>query len=177
MTLLDFPARLKMNQTKLVMAKPDILHMYLQKKEQQVLDIQQLHILNLYDKIIKSKSDSQFLFALGTNGYMTYIERKNGVLVFTGCNDNVIQRLKEQKVWAGTKDMLPFMYDQYVIEYAKMLLTAWHKKAGVMRNNYWPKIRSVKQEMVYLELTKQERGILTQILRIENKRKALLKKM
>ncbi len=151
--------------------------MHLQKKEQQVLDIQQLHILNLYDKIIKSKNVSQFLFAFGTNGYMTYIERKNGVLVFTGCNDNVIQRLKEQKVWTGTKDMLPFMYDQYVIEYTKMLLTAWHKKEGVMINNYWPKIRPVKQEMVYLELTKQERGILTQILRIENKRKALLKKM
>ncbi len=142
------------------MARIDIIQQQLQPKEQNVLDIYQIQIISMYDKLINDKNISQYLYALQFRGYVTGIIRIQGKMQFTiGENQNANSAYK----WG-------------LIFFVKKLLTDWHAnrrcyRPASLRYSVKGSKRSRRKEgYVYTNLTKQQRGVLTKILKIENKR-------
>lgn len=147
------------------MAKIEIIHQHLQPAEQNVLDIYQLQMISMYEEVANGKNVFEHLQILNANGYVLFFEQQNGNLRFTGCDSkyhgfNGNQNIHEQFEWN-------------LILMVKSLLKDWHTKRLYEKNGgrFW---QTNDPEMVSIMLTRKQRGVLTKILKIENKRKKRL---
>lgn len=121
----------------------------------QVLDIYQIKIIDLYKKAININNIRNLLmFICQSKGYSSYISETEGS--FSVLID------KNQH----PKESIQCNYNYAVIYPVKRILTAYHKKE-VLKIGFWPK---EQESFDPQRLTKKELGILTKILKLENKR-------
>lgn len=139
-------------------------------REKQVLDIQQLQIIGMYEKLLNEKNIYRYLNTLGSRGYMTCFEKRDDKVVFTGLQNR--DSFSSEAAFFQ-KAPLDIMYEDKVIFFCKKLLTAWHKKEGI---KYETRKSTDLGQTVSSELTHEQRGVLTKILKMENKRKRLMKR-
>lgn len=154
------------------MTKIDIMQQQLQPVEQNVLDIYQYQALGLYNELLKEKNILDYLWYLNSQGYSLPIEKKDGVVTFIGCSYDYMNQYKH----AYRHTEIHYMFDTYVIGYCKKMLKAWHDRN--MTTTYWDRETRtlVEGSKSKITLSKVQRGILTKILKIENKRQKNLKK-
>lgn len=154
------------------MTKIDIMQQQLQPVEQNVLDIYQYQALGLYNKLLKEKNILDYLWYLNSQGYSLPIEKEGDVVTFIGCSYDYMNQYKH----AYRHTEIHYMFDTYVIGYCKKMLKAWHDRN--IATIYWDRETRtlVEGSKSKITLSKVQRGILTKILKIENKRQKNLKK-
>lgn len=123
------------------------------------LDIYQIEIVQLYEEAINQPNIRQCIYFL-TRKYGLYsaIKKKSGRFFIDFNRENRV---------------LQFKYNSTVIFTIKRILTEYHKKSPiVIKESLWAN----SPEIVFdtQKLTKNDRGILTKILKKENQRLALL---
>ena len=150
------------------MAKIDIINP-LSGKEMQVLDIQQLQILTMFDKLLNDDNVLKFLGALSSRGYIITIDEKDGKYRFIGCDDAYKKKRFED---FGMNIDIHSQFEYGVILICKRLLTFWHLDRSIRIEPRYRGLKEIRaEEIVYTGLTRKQRGVLTKILKIENKRK------
>lgn len=154
------------------MARIDIIHQQLEPIEQNVLDIYQYQVIGLYNKLLNEKNVLDYLLYLNSQGYSLPIENEDDVITFIGCSYDYMNQYKH----AYRHTEIHYMFDTYVIGYCKKLLKAWHDRK--MPKIYWDRETKtlVEGSKSKINLSKAQRGLLTKILKIENKRQKNLKK-
>ena len=126
-----------------------------------VLDIYQFEIVGLYNEVLNNKKLRTLLyFICRSKGYSPYLGKENGSF-------NVDLNKYDQYDATNRKDNLQLKYHDAIIHFVKKMLTVYHKKE-ILRSNSWYEKKSI--EFDTQTLNKRERGLLTKILRKENKR-------
>lgn len=143
------------------MAKIDIIQQQLQPVEQNMLDIYQIEIISMFNKLLNQEDILDFLNYLNSEGYSLPIENRDNAFIFIGCDKDYMNKYKH----AYRHTEIHYMFDIYVIGYCKKMLTAWHTQNTAAPRFSWK-----------IKLSKTQRGILTKILKIENKRQKNLRK-
>lgn len=151
------------------MAKIEIVQTRIRTK-QNALYAEQFKIITMYEQLAAAENIYDYLWALVRNhGYATCFEKNEaGTLRFTGCDPEY-----------GGGPFTHTMQDQfdiYLVDMAKKMLTDWHAKKEYRVPPYCSLIDGKEYSTIGIDLNKQQRGVLTKILRIENKRKQLLKR-
>ncbi|MDB5188647.1 MAG: hypothetical protein JWM92_245 [Candidatus Nomurabacteria bacterium] len=133
------------------------------------LDICQFQMISMYEQLANEENIYDYMVALARNrGYSICFEPDNGKLRFTGCSPQY-----------GGRCIIPTINDQfevYVIECVKKMLTDWHNQTQYRVPPFCSLIEGREYSSISIQLTKRQRGILTKILKTENKRKELLKR-
>ncbi len=95
------------------------------------------------------------------------------------------QLANEENIYAGCSPqyggrcIIPTINDQfdvYVIDCVKKMLTDWHNQTQYRVPAFCSLIEGREYSSISIQLTKRQRGMLTKILKTENKRKELLKR-
>ena len=153
------------------MEKIDIMHQ--QSQQEQVLDIDQHQIIGLYEKLLND-DDFWKLFSvvLYDEGCVGGVKEIDGKRKFVACDPDVIKN----------RQAFPFPvnvhteFEWVLILLCKKMLTYHHERKVVVVCEFG-KAYSPDNEQVPIVLARKHLGILTKILKMENKRKAFLKKL
>lgn len=145
--------------------KIEIIEFMSQSEEDRTLDIFQLKIIDLWEGLLNEINIMDYLISLANEkGYCLWTEKKDNKFYFIGCRKEYLgfngnQNIHEQFEWN-------------LILVVKRILTDFHQKNGYPKNRMeWGAIRNEEdKEFIYTDLTKKQRGILTKILKINNKR-------
>lgn len=126
----------------------------------QVLDIYQFQILDMYNKALNIDNIRNLLiFTCGSKGLLSYLsEKENSFFVSLGKYKNNSNHLRKENIQSD--------YNDAVIYLVKKMLTAYHKKEKLKIGFWFDEQKSFDPQC----LTKKELGILTKILKLENKR-------
>ncbi len=132
--------------------------------EQQIadLDVYQLQVIALYEKLLNEDGIYDFLFGFARSGYMTFLEKKDNKIKFYGLTKETLERIKHRGIDPWGRSPIQSLYEDAVVGFCRKMLTHWHKKEPLVDG--WGK-------KYFIELSHQQRGMLTKILKIENKRK------
>ena len=138
------------------MKEIEIIYLQSQRKEQVALDIFQLQMIHMYEELINQQNVLEYLLTIARqHGYMVGIQKtESGRFRFSACDSDVISRICMGTV-NGQFETISF--------FVKKMLTQWHKRNNLLQVT----------DHVTIELTKQQRGVLQKILKMEKKRKRL----
>ena len=145
--------------------KIEIIEQMSQSEEDRTLDIFQLKIIDMWETLLSEKNIMDYLISLANEkGYCLWTEEKDNKIKFIGCK-------KEHLGFNGNKDIHE-QFEWNLILVVKRILTDFHQKNGYPKNRMeWGSIRKEEdKELVYTDLTKKQRGVLTKILIIHNNR-------
>ena len=141
----------------------EIEHIISQPKEVDILDIYQHQNISRFDNFLNSENGEKFLRSFRSLGYLIPVQTVNGKLKFSIPNS-----------WGFNST-----YDDALILIVRRFLTFYHLKRTIVieGTTYWSKEDScIIHNSIHIDcslLTKKEKGILTKILKVENKRKKL----
>lgn len=129
------------------------------------LDIYQLQIIDSYNKALNIKNIRTLLhFICRSRGYSPYLSKTDDVF---HVSLNKYDKYLAENIQENSQEK----YNSAVISMVKRMLTTYHKKKPININHKW---WETPVEFDPSILTKKELGILTRILKKENKRLELL---
>lgn len=125
------------------------------------LDIYQFEIIELYNEALNMLNIRTFLhFICRSRGLSGYLSKING---FFHVSLNKYDKYHADNI----KENMQEKYNSAVIHLVKKMLTAYHKKKPININHKWWETPIEFDPNI---LTRKELGMLTKILRAENKR-------
>ena len=125
-----------------------------------VLSISQFEIINLYNQALNIENIRNLLiFMCRSKGMLPYLEEDNSSFFVS------LDRYKKNCP-SHVKENIQADYNNAVIYLVKRMLTAYHKKKLLKIGFWFEKQKSFDPQC----LTRKELGILTKILKLENKR-------